>query len=49
MCAVSGKIEEAIREFGKAVGDSQANPYAVGYLGYACGPPAIGLKLTERY
>jgi TolB-like protein/Flp pilus assembly protein TadD len=35
--AVTGKLEEAIQEFGRAVDDSQDNPYAVGYFGYACG------------
>ena len=35
--AATGKLEEAIREFGRAVDDSQDNPYAVGYLGCACG------------
>jgi len=34
---VTGRLEEAIQEFGRAVQDSQDNPYAVGYLGYACG------------
>jgi TolB-like protein/Flp pilus assembly protein TadD len=35
--ALTGRFEEAIQEFGRAVDDSQDNPYAVGYFGYACG------------
>jgi TolB-like protein/Flp pilus assembly protein TadD len=35
--ALTGRLEEAIQEFGRAVDDSQDNPYAVGYFGYACG------------
>ena len=35
--ALTGRFEEAIQEFGRAVEDSQDNPYAVGYFGYACG------------
>jgi TolB-like protein/Flp pilus assembly protein TadD len=35
--AVSGRVEEAIREFRTAVEDTQGNPYAIGYLGYAYG------------
>jgi non-specific serine/threonine protein kinase len=34
--ALSGRLEEAIQEFARAVDDSQENPYAVGYWGYAC-------------
>jgi len=37
VCALTGRLEEAIREFGRAVDDSRDNPYAVGYFGYACG------------
>lgn len=35
--AVSGRVEEAIQEFRTAVEDTQGNPYAIGYLGYAYG------------
>jgi serine/threonine protein kinase len=35
--AVTGRLEEAVQEFGRAVDDSEDNPYAVGYWGYACG------------
>jgi non-specific serine/threonine protein kinase len=35
--ALTGRFEEAIQEFGRALEDSQDNPYAVGYFGYACG------------
>jgi Flp pilus assembly protein TadD len=35
--ALTGRFEEAIQEFGRAVEDFQDNPYAVGYFGYACG------------
>jgi hypothetical protein len=34
---VTGRTEEAIQEFRTAVDDTQGNPYAVGYLGYAYG------------
>ena len=37
VCTLTGRLEEAIQEFGRAVEDSQDNPYAVGYFGYACG------------
>lgn len=35
--ALTGKFDEAIQEFGQALNDSQNNPYAFGYLGYAYG------------
>jgi eukaryotic-like serine/threonine-protein kinase len=35
--AASGRLQEAVQEFERAVHDSGDNPYAVGYLGYAYG------------
>ena len=37
VCAVTGRLDNAVQEFGRAVDDTQGNPYAVGYWGYACG------------
>ncbi len=35
--AVTGRLQEAMQEFERAVRDSGEHPFAVGYLGYACG------------
>jgi tetratricopeptide (TPR) repeat protein len=52
--ALTGRFEQAVQEFDRAVEESQDNPYAVGYFGYALGlagrrPEAEGtlVKLEE--